>query len=186
MAFDALAMAAPYILLVRAAAEMYFGVPAPVPVVLAQIEQESAFDPAARSRAGAMGLMQFMPGTASWAGEQTGRAARPFDPTWSIQTGIWYDRWLYDRVKYPTDCDRWGAALSSYNGGLGNHNKRQAASSHPADFWYWVATVRPPSVSEANQRENYDYPRRIVFDRQRKFDAPGYRLVCIYRHANGG
>src|SRR5947209_4816236 len=96
-------------------AQLYFGIPAPVPVIAGQIMQESRFNPDARSRVGAGGLMQFMPSTAKWAGEQMQAPAAPFNPAWAIRAGAWYDRWLYTRVNYASDCDKWGAALSAYN-----------------------------------------------------------------------
>lgn len=159
-------------------AQFRFGIPAPAALFAGQIAQESGFNPNARSRVGALGLSQFMPGTAKWAGEQLDSPAAPLDPIWSVRAMVFYVRWLYDRVTYKTDCDRFGAALSAYNGGLGWHNKRQAAAPDPTDFWGSVRLVNP-GITPANQRENQEYPHRIVYERQNRFRAIGGRMVCI-------
>lgn len=159
-------------------AAFYFGLPPPVPLVMGQMMQESAFDTAAKSRTGALGLMQFMPATAKWAGETMAIPAEPADPAWAIRAGVWYDRFLFDRVRYPSDCDRWGAALSAYNGGLGWHKKRQGKAPDPQDFWGSVRFVNP-GITAGNQVENVTYPHRIIFKNQKQFVRPGDRKVCI-------
>jgi soluble lytic murein transglycosylase-like protein len=159
-------------------AQFYYGIPAPVPVIAAQIMQESQFNPSAQSGAGAQGLMQFMPSTAKWAGPASGAgAAQPFNAAWAIRAGVWYDRYLYDRVPYAADCDKWGAALSAYNGGLGWHAKRQARAQDPSDFWNEVRFINP-GITPANQRENQSYPERIVLRWQPLFATWG-RTVCL-------
>lgn len=177
MAYDALLVAA---LALREdltrTVNFHFGPAGPVAVVAAQIAQESAFNPWAKSPVGALGLMQFMPKTATWAAGIVGPGS-PLDPAWSLRAGVWYDRYLYDRVIYPSDCQRWGAALASYNGGLGWHDKRKYRAANPQDFWGSVRTVNP-GVSPASQRENEDYPRRIVFELQPRFFVLGGRRVC--------
>jgi soluble lytic murein transglycosylase len=54
------------------------------------MRQESAFDPGAISRVGAMGLLQLMPRTAERAAERLGVPFRPvmlFDPAWNVRLG---------------------------------------------------------------------------------------------------
>ncbi|SCU73477.1 Phage lysin [Cupriavidus necator] len=139
-----------------------FGVDSPMPVVAAQIMQESKFNPLARSPVGAQGLMQFMPATATWAGEiAIPGPVQPLNPAWSIRAGVWYDRWLYDRIKTAnSECDRWAFVLQSYNSGLGWVYKRQKLSSQPGNY----AATGPinPGVHPASQREAQGYALAIM------------------------
>lgn len=73
------------------------------------IETESAFRPYARSCVGAGGLMQLMPGTASYLGCQD-----RFDPSQNIAAGAKYIRMMYQRFG---DYD---LAIAAYNAGPGN------------------------------------------------------------------
>lgn len=158
-------------------AETRFGLPAPTPVIAAQIMQESQFNPRARSGVGAQGLMQFMPATAEWAATagQLGQA-QPTSPAWAIRAGVWYDRWLYDRVRGNTDCDRWNFALSAYNGGLGLVYKRQRLSASP---YSWDSTgFINPGITPANQTQNEDYSTRILTNWQTIFTDWGH-TVCL-------
>jgi soluble lytic murein transglycosylase-like protein len=78
-------------------------------LVFAVIDAESHGDPAAISRAGAMGLMQLMPGTSTQYG-----VANPFDAQANVDGGVHYLRDLLHRyhgnVQY---------ALAAYNAGPG-------------------------------------------------------------------
>jgi len=69
--------------------------------------KESAFQPCAVSRAGAMGLMQLMPDTAAALGVED-----PFDAEQSILGGARFLRFLLDRFQNDL-----GLALSAYNAG---------------------------------------------------------------------
>ncbi|MEJ0004431.1 MAG: transglycosylase SLT domain-containing protein [Pararobbsia sp.] len=159
-------------------AESQFGVPAPTPVIAAQIMQESGFNPGARSGVGASGLMQFMPQTAEWAAVagQLGQA-NPMTPAWAIRAGVWYDHYLLVRVRAATDCDRWNFALSAYNGGLGNVYKRQSLSAKPFS-WDDTGYINPPGVSADNQQQNEDYSVRILMHWQTIFTSWG-KTECL-------
>lgn len=64
------------------------------------------------SRAGAMGLMQLMPGTWSAMRATLGLGGDPFDPHDNILAGTAYLRLMYDRFGYP-------AMFAAYNAGPG-------------------------------------------------------------------
>lgn len=91
------------------------------PVLAAQIQQESGWNPNVRSPAGAEGLAQFMPGT--WAvvavdGDGDGRAD-PHDPADAIITQAAYMCGLAGQLKTDhTPGDLLDLTLAAYNAGI--------------------------------------------------------------------
>ncbi|MFO7262786.1 MAG: hypothetical protein A6D91_03990 [Bacillaceae bacterium G1] len=87
-------------------------------LVAAIIQSESRYNKDARSKKGALGLMQLMPETAKWALLQMGysEAAEEFlhDPSLNIEVGTWYLRWLLDYYQ-----GNWPLAIAAYNAGQG-------------------------------------------------------------------
>ncbi|HTA98426.1 MAG TPA: lytic transglycosylase domain-containing protein [Solirubrobacteraceae bacterium] len=92
--------------MIEQAAERYGVDPA---VLHGLIQQESGFDPGAQSSAGASGLTQLMPGTASSMG-----VANPLNPTESIEGGARYLSQLMSQFGGNTE-----DALAAYNAGPG-------------------------------------------------------------------
>jgi soluble lytic murein transglycosylase-like protein len=105
---------------------------------LAIARQESNFNPAARSAAGAVGLFQLMPATAASVGVDPGCIANPGEPACTsenITGGLTYFKSLLDR--YGGDVS---TALWAYNAGPGNVAKGnlplETASYIPAVLGY--------------------------------------------------
>jgi soluble lytic murein transglycosylase len=112
-------------------------------IIHAISRQESQFDRAAVSHAGARGLMQLMPGTAR---EQSGKmglaysqAALTTDPNLSIMLGSSYFQRVYANYgSYPL-------AVAAYNAGGGNVNKWLRANGDPrtgaVDMVDWIEAI---------------------------------------------
>lgn len=108
---------------------------------------ESRFNPRARSSAGARGLMQLMPRTASSLAQKMGRfRAASYDPEFNVQAGTLYLASLRDR--YDGDLR---LALAAYNAGAGN-----------VDKWMKEDGRLPP------RSEEYV---RLVLDAQARFES---------------
>lgn len=119
-------------------------------LIWAVMRAESAGNPRALSRAGAMGLMQIMPGT--WA-DLTARhrlGTDPFDVRANILAGAAYLRAMLDRY------GDLSAALAAYNAGPWRVDDwRAGARSLPAETIAYVARIAPalgePSVTSSTR-----------------------------------
>lgn len=91
---------------------------------------ESALNPAARSRAGAQGLWQFMYGTGKLFGlKVTSYVDERCDPLKSTEAACQYMKYLYSIYK------DWSLVLAAYNSGPGNVNKAIRRSGGKTDYW---------------------------------------------------
>ncbi|MBB2199037.1 lytic transglycosylase domain-containing protein [Gluconacetobacter sp. 1c LMG 22058] len=107
----------------------------PAAWIAAVLRAESRGDAQAVSSAGAMGLMQVMPGT--WASLRTslGLGDDPFDPHDNILAGATYLRWMRDR---------YGEAgfLAAYNAGPARYDEHLATGRPlPVETRNYVASV---------------------------------------------
>ncbi len=114
----------------RAALELYYPRPfagevarfageksLPSSLVFGIVHQESGFDPAAKSRSGARGLMQIMPATGKEVARRLGMSfttQRLFEPEFSLRLGTTYFRQMLGIFD-----NRVELALAGYNGGPG-------------------------------------------------------------------
>jgi soluble lytic murein transglycosylase-like protein len=141
---------ASYVPMIEQAAARYGVDPA---LLYGLIEQESGFDPSARSSAGALGLTQLMPGTAASLG-----VAEPLDPAEAIAGGARYLAQLLSQFGGNT-----ADALAAYNAGPGAVQQHGGVPPYPeteqyvskvlgyaAAYSQSAAAAAPSQVSEAS------------------------------------
>ena len=123
-------------------------------LIAAMVQVESSFRPDVVSSKGAVGLMQIMPETAVWLGQQKGISVQVenlTNPEENIQLGTLYLDYLLKR--FPTEC----SALAAYNGGQGNVRRWLEEGQ-------WDGYFR--SVSQIPFKETRTYVRRVIFTRE--------------------
>jgi soluble lytic murein transglycosylase len=132
--------------------------------VAALIRQESEFNPGARSRAKALGLMQLMPATGRMVGRQQGMgpvsASQLLNPAVSIKLGTQYLRQQLDNW----DGD-WFRTLAAYNAGPGRVH----------EWLMW-----------SNFREPAEFVESIPFTETREYVQAVLRNADIYRELYSG
>lgn len=105
-------------------------------LILAMIQVESRFDPIAVSNRGAIGLMQVMPGTASFVAEELGISINAgkslYDPLINVRLGMYYISFLIERFESIHD------ALVAYSVGP---TRFQTTRSHKKQFPSYVRKV---------------------------------------------
>jgi len=104
----------------------------PVETICAIIRQESLWDPFARSRAGAMGLMQLMPGTGRMMARRVGIGGSTrtmlHNPATNIRLGTAYYAEMLERYKGRAD-----HAMAAYNAGPGRVDAWLKRKGNPGD-----------------------------------------------------
>jgi membrane-bound lytic murein transglycosylase F len=149
-------------------------------LIVSQSYQESRFDASVVSFAGAVGLMQVLPGTAREMGFES-----PADPHQGVHAGVKYLRHLYGRLDdVPDATDRLRFSLAAYNAGYGHlSDARRLAAEQGANpnIWYGgVADIMPLLARrEYHSRVRYGYCRcmepvryvRFIDDRYAAYSA---------------
>jgi len=113
-------------------------------LVYALIRQESGFNPKAKSWAGASGLMQLMPRTASFVARDRRYHKRRetritlFEPEVNLKLGQQYIRILLDNARIGGDMFLLAAA---WNGGPGNLNKWRRQTDHMDDPLFFIESI---------------------------------------------
>lgn len=111
-------------------------------LVYALVRQESNFNAAAVSRAGARGLMQIMPATASYitgdASLRRGGVRRLHDPSFSLEVGQRYLHYLARHDQVGGDLIR---VLAAYNNGPGNLARWQPGVRHDGDPFLFIESI---------------------------------------------
>ena len=132
-------------------------------IIHAIARQESQFDRAAVSGAGARGLMQLMPATAREQGGKMGLAFTPdqlsSDPSISIMLGSSYFQRVYANYgSYPL-------AIAAYNAGGGNVNKWLRLNGDPRTGAVdWVDWVEAIPYSETRNYVQRVLENAVVYD----------------------
>ncbi|RMG49188.1 MAG: lytic transglycosylase domain-containing protein [Acidobacteria bacterium] len=111
-------------------------------LLAALVEEESAREPGAVSRAGAVGLAQLMPETARRFG-----VADPSDPEENLEGGARYLRWLLDR--YAGDVVR---ALAAYNAGEGAVDRFGGVPPYPETRRFVRQVLRRAGLAAGRRR----------------------------------
>jgi soluble lytic murein transglycosylase-like protein len=119
----------------------------PAAIVKAVIHAESAFATSAVSRAGAMGLMQLMPGTAAQY-----RVTNAYDPAQNIRAGVAYLKSLL--MRFGNDVS---LALAAYNAGPGAVEKYGRAVPPYKETRNYVSKIRANAGASAGAEP----PKRI-------------------------
>jgi soluble lytic murein transglycosylase len=111
-------------------------------LLYALARQESNFDPGAVSPAGARGILQIMPATASYVtGDSSLRGAnvaRLHDPGFSLEVGQRYVHYLARMGQVDGDLIR---LLAAYNNGPGNLSRWLPAIRHRADPFLFIESI---------------------------------------------
>jgi soluble lytic murein transglycosylase len=136
----------------------------PPELVLALARQESQFRPAARSHAGATGLLQVMPATAKGVARRIGlpydQRRLASDPDYNLRIGRAYIRWQLDSFgELPL-------ALAAYNAG-------------PARVSQWLKSFGDP---RRGQIDELDWIELIPFDETRNYVHRVLESRAVYRH----
>lgn len=154
-------------------AQTVYGINAPIPMLAAQLHQESGCRANITAWDKGRGVAQFMDDTAVQIAHIYPDLGKPdpYNPVWAIRAQALYDAWLYKRVVGADDCQRWGAALKSYNAGLGYAQKAQRKAGNGT--WFGGAENINAGQSQKNFEYSKQYPRTILQKHQPRYASWG-------------
>jgi membrane-bound lytic murein transglycosylase F len=148
----------------RKYSKRYFGVGYDWRRFKAQGMAESELNPTAKSRVGARGIMQLMPGTFNLIFDPRKIPRNITDPEFNIAAGIMHDRYLWSRWKSEVaEDDQPDFMFASYNAGEGPIIRaRKAAVQKALDAKRWNAIeLVAPDITAWRYRETLGYVRKI-------------------------
>ena len=131
----------------------------------AQAVAESRLEPKAKSRVGALGIMQIMPRTFEEISKKNPKIKGTREhPKWNIAAGIYYDRvlWKEWRAERPLQ-DRIDFMFGSYNAGKGNVLKAQKIARNQdlnENMWQSIEKALP-MVTGKRSKETIGYVKKI-------------------------
>ena len=126
-------------------------------MIVAQMWQESSFNPKAESPVGAQGLLQVMPRTA----EEVGYPPPLFEPERGIEAGVKYLSWIRERFPEGVNLEnRLWFSLAAYNAGIGHlYDAQRVAEKLGLDpnIWFDNVEVAMLRLSEPRYFKNARY-----------------------------
>lgn len=154
----------------RKYSKRFFGVGFDWQYFKAQGLAESDLIPTARSRVGARGIMQLMPGTYEMIRKNRSEKMGAIDdPEWNIAAGILHDRGLWHRWDDTESTeDRLRFMFGSYNAGEGPIIRaRKLAKAQQLNDQYWKSIESiAPKVDRWRYTETLPYVRKIEKNHQ--------------------
>ena len=149
-------------------ASLRFGIPQQWIWAVMRIESAGRID--ATSHAGAMGLMQVMPGTWANLTAQHGLGGNAYDPRANIMAGAAYLRQMHDRYGSP-------GFLAAYNAGPGRYEQYlRGERGLPAETQNYVARLAPmiggdaaPLIASSNSVASNTRPPRPSWTQASRF-----------------
>ncbi len=145
-------------------------------LVVAQMYQESGFDPQAVSFAGAKGLLQVLPRTAQELGLDPGRLD---EPEVSIRAGVSYLAWTRQRFPSLPVGEQLKFALAAYNAGAGHvRDGRRLARRLGLDGSLWFDNVEQAMLKLAEP----EHARRAAHGYVRGSEVVNYVREINHRY----
>jgi len=146
----------------------------------AQAYQESLFDPTCVSKAGAVGLCQFMPSTWRWGKTKLHFRGTPYNPRSAVDAQLKYMRYLcrllWRNFHVHSEKDLFELALACYNAGYGN--VRKAIYMAKSTKWA-IVRLYLSKVTGRRSKETVTYVKRIWLHYKRLKDQN--EVKRIYR-----